>query len=272
MITGDESDEKISPEEEENSVVENTEQSKSQQNDTPMQNTITLLQERLKLYQIAEKKAKQENELGKARRFNRGIKTLKELLHNAQAGKVINEDDIPPQLPPSATAESTETASENDESKPGIIEKILNILFLFGCNFHLFNIVVYSCLSENNVSTEVVASMESNTPEEPMPTKTVDEEALKLLIDRQQEYKLAAVAWKRAGNMKEALQCISVVKQFDKVIAAVNAGETVDLSDMPSSPNTPGSDTTAVSPEKPEKVENETQGTSSSETASTGKI
>ncbi|XP_034194694.2 lethal (2) giant discs 1 isoform X1 [Osmia lignaria lignaria] len=235
MITGDESDEKVSPEEE-----ENTEQSKSQQDDTPMQNTITLLQERLKLYQIAEKKAKQENDLGRARRFNRGIKTLKELLHNVQAGRVINEGDIPPELPPSATAESIETASKNDESKP-----------------------------ENNVASKVVASIESNTPEEPMPTKTVDEEALNLLIDRQREYKLAAVAWKRAGNMKEALQCISVVKQFDKVIAVVNAGETVDLSDMPSSPNTPGSNTTAVSPEKTERIENEMQGTSSSETAST---
>lgn len=90
--------------------------------------------------------------------------------------------------------------------------------------------------------------------------------------DRQQQYKMAAIAWKRASNMKEALQCLNIAKHFDIVIAAVNAGETVDLSDMPASPNLPGLDTTTVSTGKSEKTESETQGKSSENIASTGKF
>ncbi|XP_012137111.2 lethal (2) giant discs 1 isoform X1 [Megachile rotundata] len=225
MITGDESDEKASPE-----VEESTEQSESQGDNK--HNTIVFLQERLKMYQIAEKKAKQENEPGKARRFGRGIKTLKELIHNAQEEKDIDENDIPPPLPSSATG----IVSQSNESKP-----------------------------EDSPAAETITETENNTPQEPVPAKTIDEEALQLLKSRQQEYKVAAVAWKRAGNIKEALQYISVVKQFDIVIAAVTAGDTVDLSDMPPPPNTPESNTPIASPEKTEKVENETQGTSSAE-------
>lgn len=71
------------------------------------QELIKLLQERLEIYEIAEKKAKDKDETGRARRYNRGIKMLKEMLVSLQSGKSINEADIPPALPSSATAEST---------------------------------------------------------------------------------------------------------------------------------------------------------------------
>jgi len=72
-----------------------------------MQELIKLLQERLKIYEIAEEKAKRNNEIGKARRYNRGIKILKEMLISVQSGTSVNEADIPPVLPSSATAEPT---------------------------------------------------------------------------------------------------------------------------------------------------------------------
>lgn len=122
MITGNETPEKTSLVEEESSEAVNIEQSEPKDDSSSMENTIKLLTERIQLYQIAEKKAKEENEPGRARRFNRGIKTLKELLNNAQGGKTINEADIPPQLPPSATAELTEKVSEsNEEATTGIV-------------------------------------------------------------------------------------------------------------------------------------------------------
>ncbi|KAK1128344.1 hypothetical protein K0M31_002808 [Melipona bicolor] len=225
MITGEETSESMSPDKEENLVAESTEQPEMQ-NDN--ENIVELLRERLRLYEIAEEKAKQTNELSRARRFNRGIKTLKELLSDAQAGKSINESDIPPELPPHATAETTAEVSDSSKTE----------------------------------------STENNTVEESAPTKSIDEEALKLLKDKQQEYKVAAIAWKKAGNMKEALQYLNIAKHFDIVIAAVNAGETVDLSDMPVSPNLPGSSTATPSSEKPEKAESETQGKSSADATS----
>lgn len=72
-----------------------------------MHEMIKILQERLTTYEIAEQKARKENESGKARRYSRGVRTLKEMLVSAQSGGIINEADIPPLLPPSATAEST---------------------------------------------------------------------------------------------------------------------------------------------------------------------
>ncbi|XP_076249320.1 lethal (2) giant discs 1 isoform X2 [Calliopsis andreniformis] len=231
MITGNESSEKGSPVEEEDPGTESVENPEPEGGNLPMESIINLIEERLKLYQIAEKKAKQENESSRARRFNRGIRTLKQLLHDAQTGKTINEADIPPELPPSATSESTPKVSEDK---------------------------VEEMTEHTNVSAEADTPAPEATPSEPAPTKAIDEEALKLLKSRQQEYKIAALAWKKAGNMKEALQCVSVAKQFDIVIAAVNGGDTVDLSDMPPSPNTPDSSNTAATKE-PEKVENEVQ-------------
>ncbi|OAD54205.1 Coiled-coil and C2 domain-containing protein 1-like [Eufriesea mexicana] len=234
MITNEESSEQISLERNETSVTERTEQPEIQTHDISMRSMITLLQERLQLYQIAEKKAKQENELSRARRFNRGIRTLKELLNNAQAGKPINENEIPPQLSSYSTAETNEKAPETSITQS--TDQITTV-----------------------AEVDTTLTLENDTAEELALTKGIDEEALKLLKDRQQEYKIAAIAWKRAGNMKEALQYLNIAKHFDIVISAVNAGETVDLSDMPPSPNIPESNSTTSPTEKPEKIENETQ-------------
>lgn len=261
MITNEESLERN-----ETLETESTEQPEIQTHDTSMESMIKLLQERLQLYQIAEKKAKQENELSRARRFNRGIRTLKELLNNAEAGKAINENEIPPQLSSYSTAEANEKEPETTITQStGIIYEYF--LWIFFCN-HLILYFLDQITTLPEVDTTV--TQENDTAEELTLTKGIDEEALKLLKDRQQEYKIAAIAWKRAGNMKEALQYLNIAKHFDIVISAVNAGETVDLSDMPPSPNIPESNTTTSATEKPEKTESETQGKSSIDTTSTG--
>lgn len=60
------------------------------------QDILTLLQERIEMYKLAEKNAKESGESGRARRFNRGVKTLNDLLKQARNGKTISDDDIPP--------------------------------------------------------------------------------------------------------------------------------------------------------------------------------
>jgi coiled-coil and C2 domain-containing protein 1 len=109
MLTGDENTmEKAEmieiPEEEQE---ESNDPESKEENDS-MQKLVKLLQERLTVYEMAEQKAKRENESGRARRFNRGVRTLKEMLTSAQSGRGIDEADIPPPLPSSATVESTE--------------------------------------------------------------------------------------------------------------------------------------------------------------------
>ncbi|XP_017876982.1 coiled-coil and C2 domain-containing protein 1-like isoform X2 [Ceratina calcarata] len=238
MITENESSKEVSPDE----PPESTEQSETQEDGASTDSMTTLLQGRLRLYHIAERKAKEKNDSSKARRYARGIRTLKELLTNAQAGKPVDESVIPPELPPHATADESEEPPETHEEPKSPTEPA------------------------TAAEVDTTSPVETNTVEEPAAPKTVDEEALQLLKQRQQEYKIAAVAWKRAGNMKEALQCVNVAKQFDMVISAVNAGDTIDLSDMPPPPNTPESNAAAPTVEKPEKTESETQGQSSENT------
>ncbi|KAG7203396.1 hypothetical protein KM043_013465 [Ampulex compressa] len=229
MITGDESAssvEKSTPE------SETSDKSKSEENDSPVEETIKQLEERLKIYEAAEQKAKRDNELGRARRFNRGIKTLHELLNHAKAGGPINEADIPPLLPSSAIAAVPEKQPESDIA-----------------------------IDEPPISSPV----EEDSTAEVVSNKVVDDEALQLLKNRQQEYKVTAIAWKKAGNMQEALQHVKIAKQFDIVIAAVSEGETIDLSDMPPPPIGPSPSSASAAPVSSEKEENETQQQAASE-------
>lgn len=104
MLTGDEI---ITEDTETPEIVEQAEPSESTaEENNSMHEMIKLLQERLTIYEKAEQKARTENESGRAKRYSRGIKTLNEMLVSAQSGRNINEADIPPLLPPSATAES----------------------------------------------------------------------------------------------------------------------------------------------------------------------
>lgn len=77
------------------------------------------------------------------------------------------------------------------------------------------------------------------------------------------------MAWKRAGNKEQAIQYAKTAKQFDIVIAAVAAGEKLDLSDMPPTPTLPSPAGTATSPEK---EESEVQQQASPEPQPIGKI
>lgn len=97
-------------------------------------------------------------------------------------------------------------------------------------------------------------------PTEPAPVK-VDEETVNMLKNRQKEFKVAALAWKKSGNQEEAVKHLKIVKQFDAVIAAISQGNVVDLSDMPSSPSLPNSTATSINPSAVNKEENANQKT-----------
>ncbi|XP_012273795.1 coiled-coil and C2 domain-containing protein 1-like isoform X2 [Orussus abietinus] len=219
-ITGDDS---VTPEEPEQDLPTPAQAEGDNGGDT--QEMVKLIQERLNSYKFAEKKAKAENETGRARRFGRGVKTLESLLADAHSGKTVDSGDLPPPLPPSATAVEGQTS----ESKP---EATL---------------------------PEAPAPIPEDPASEPTVTKPVDEETLNALKQRQQEYKVAAVAWKKFGNLEEAVRLVKIAKQFDIVIAALEAGEAVDLSDMPASPAMPLTTVAPSSSPAPMKEESEVQ-------------
>ena len=81
--------------------------------DVSMEETIKLLLERLEVYTTAEEKAKNENNSSRARRYGRGVKTLKEMLSTVKSGGKVDTADIPPLLPSSATSSATAKSPGN---------------------------------------------------------------------------------------------------------------------------------------------------------------
>lgn len=122
MISGDEplteeTEVPVTSEEEQTQSDKSEPSAEAKEEDNSSQELVKLLRERLTMYETAEQKARRENESGRARRYNRGVKTLKEMLVSAQAGRPVAEADIPPILPQSAVVESTEPKNTGDISR-----------------------------------------------------------------------------------------------------------------------------------------------------------
>ncbi|XP_032665522.1 coiled-coil and C2 domain-containing protein 1-like isoform X2 [Odontomachus brunneus] len=233
-LTGDEVEteevEELKITEEKQDEPNNLESTETKGGNGSIPELIKLLQERLTIYELAEQKAKNEKEPGRARRYNRGVRTLKGMIACVKSGGNVNEDEIPPSLPLSAT--TTESTAKNIEETP----------------------------TEVTTPTEVnELSVVPDSPSEPTADVTVDQEALDKLKAQQQKYKIAAVAWKRAGNKEQAIEYAKTAKQFDIVIAAVTAGEKLDLSDMPPSPTLPAREPAVNTATPEEKEESEVQ-------------
>jgi len=84
---------------------------------TTVNNTIDLITSRIEMYKIAEEAAEKAEESGRARRFNRGLKTLETLLKQVQAGRTVNTDEIPPEVcvktPDPSISTQNECVNEN---------------------------------------------------------------------------------------------------------------------------------------------------------------
>lgn len=112
------------PEEETPDEPEDESSSESEESAPKEQpNVLSILTERLEMYKTAEAKAKQNNESSRARRFNRGIKTIQDLIKKAQAGQQVLLGDIPPLIatnlkPPPPKNEMPESTTDNFSNKP----------------------------------------------------------------------------------------------------------------------------------------------------------
>ncbi|XP_076256972.1 lethal (2) giant discs 1 isoform X1 [Rhynchophorus ferrugineus] len=184
------------------------------------ENIVDILTNRIKNYQIVEGEAKSAGETSKARRFGRAIKTLNDLLKKAKAGSDINlnDDSVPPEITikPKQTPSEHKMPEESDNSAAVL------------------------------TPSRPAPTLPPQVPENPLPDvvqqnvvdikANIDSELLNMLLDRQKEYKRAALQSKKNGNTEIALKYVKVAKQFDQVIEAVKCGQSVDLSNMPGPP------------------------------------
>lgn len=184
----------------------------------------TVLVERLKTYEVAESNAKSAGETSKARRYGRAIKTLKDLIKQAKSGKVIdlNADTVPPEI-------------HVGEKKPnGGQDHLLPSPSRPAPAIPAPAIPAPAIPMETTSSPELPTVVQENVEKE---KRNIDEELLKMLTERQKEYKIAALKAKKSGDPQTAMKFVKVAKQFEIVIEAVKNGQNVDLSDMPGSPS-----------------------------------
>uniref|UniRef100_A0A673H5A3 Coiled-coil and C2 domain-containing protein 1B n=1 Tax=Sinocyclocheilus rhinocerous TaxID=307959 RepID=A0A673H5A3_9TELE len=194
------------------------------------------LQERLDMYQTAITNAKATGETSKARRYDRGLKTLQSMLTLVKKGKPIDEDEIPPPVAtggkPSAapqaepirepenrsiqTSAATASVTKSDGCNTRHASHIPShththtLMLSFNCHCEAVAVHMFVCVSELKAS----------------------------ILSRQRQYKLAALKAKQSGNTDQAKQLYQVSKRLDSVVESVDRGEFVDISSLPPPPGT----------------------------------
>uniref|UniRef100_A0A2K6E969 Coiled-coil and C2 domain-containing protein 1A n=1 Tax=Macaca nemestrina TaxID=9545 RepID=A0A2K6E969_MACNE len=169
------------------------------------------LQERLALYRTATESARQAGDSAKMRRYDRGLKTLENLLASVRKGNAIDEADIPPPVAIGKGPAPTQPA-------PGIASAPEPRVTLEGPS-----------------PTAPASSPGLAKPQ--MPPGPCSPGPLAQLQSRQREYKLAALHAKQQGDTAAAARHFRVAKSFDAVLEALSRGEPVDLSCLPPPPD-----------------------------------
>ncbi|XP_068557917.1 coiled-coil and C2 domain-containing protein 1B isoform X2 [Cebidichthys violaceus] len=212
------------------------------------------LEERVFMYKTALQNAKTAGETSKVRRYDRGLKTLESMLAAIKKGRPVNEAEIPPPVAtgaPSAASRPavphrpappvpspSEPTPSDQQGEPAVPE-----------------ILTPSSEEEQSSSAALptlstVPSPEEQTEEavvQPQTSPTDANESTKtLLLERQKEYKMAALRAKKQGDVEQARLYFKTSKRFDAVIAALDKGQAIDLGGLPPSPQATGGSSAPV--------------------------
>ncbi|XP_043119747.1 coiled-coil and C2 domain-containing protein 1B isoform X3 [Puntigrus tetrazona] len=210
------------------------------------------LEERINLYRMAVTNSKAAGETSKARRYERGLKTLQTMLASLRKGGKIDETEIPPPVAcgasggpsrPSAPAASpddsaVEISPVSAEAAPVVMDP--------ASNTKEESSGVTSPASLSSPEGERVASgTELHLADSPAGQLNKD-----VLLERQKEYRMAALKAKQAGDIDQAKMHIKTSKGFDAAIEALEKGQLVDTSSLPP----PLSQASTVTPHAPQKA------------------
>ncbi|XP_076004487.1 coiled-coil and C2 domain-containing protein 1B isoform X2 [Genypterus blacodes] len=159
------------------------------------------LEERIDMYKTALQNAKTAGETSKARRFDRGLKTLETMLSAVKKGRPVNEAEMPPPVATGAPgpAEPATPGETGDTTAPEVLE------------------------------TTVPSGKEEQAEE----SSTTNEATKAAVLERQREYKMAALRAKKEGDVEQAKVYFKTSKTFNAAIEALERGEAVDLSGLP---------------------------------------
>lgn len=188
---------------------------------------LEALNERLATYQKVEEQAKAEGNNGKVRRFGRIIKQYEDAIKMHKAGKEINTEELPTPpgfgpLPKSDSAtNSPSTTSSNIPITP----------------------VLTSAEENNKEIGDIATTKPKQSPKKELTsrvsgsTTNLAERQMQILIDRQKEFKLAAIEAKKSGEIEQAKEYLLIFKKFEKLLNAASIGLPVDLNSLPIPPS-----------------------------------
>ncbi|XP_067416694.1 coiled-coil and C2 domain-containing protein 1A isoform X2 [Emydura macquarii macquarii] len=219
------------------------------------------LVERLEMYRTATANAKESGDNSKVRRYERGLKTLENMLTSVRKGKKIDEEEIPPavalgkggnfqQPSPSPLTSSSQSSTPNRSSSvsshpslqpptaaspqvpPATPAKPPPALSPTPPPpvFPKPALALPIKSPEKPEEKPVPVALSSHSGSENFTTQV-------LLQDRQREYKLAALQAKQQGSVGMATKYYRIAKSFDPILEALGKGETVDLGCLPPRPD-----------------------------------
>ncbi|XP_058274515.1 coiled-coil and C2 domain-containing protein 1B isoform X1 [Hemibagrus wyckioides] len=208
------------------------------------------LQERIVMYNTAINNAKAAGESAKARRYDRGLKTLQSMLASVRKGGKIKEAEIPPPVasgnpvPPSAPPTSAPSPPEHQEESDSAVETTpvspenIAVPLLPEVKVSLaetspvsMETAAVSATSRDSPSG-VTSPEEERIPESPADVK-VSAPSKVTLLETQRQYRTAALRAKQAGDLDQAKTHMKSSKSFDAALAALERGESVDISKLP---------------------------------------
>ncbi|XP_028406350.1 coiled-coil and C2 domain-containing protein 1-like isoform X2 [Dendronephthya gigantea] len=179
---------------------------------------LEALEQRLEKYQSGVRDAEKEGNSGKARRMNRILKQYQDAIRDFKAKKPLNLEDLPtpPGYPPFPTEPPPPQATA--PRQPAAVP------------------------SQSPAAPNKPAPVKRPAPPaaggaggKPAP-KGRNEKELQFLIDRQKEFKMAALKAKKQGDLDQARSHLKTTKGFDAMIEAARNGLRVDLTKVPESP------------------------------------
>ncbi|XP_077680678.1 coiled-coil and C2 domain-containing protein 1B isoform X2 [Eretmochelys imbricata] len=196
-----------------------------------------MIEDRIANYKAAISNAKEADESGKARRYERGLKTLETMLAAMKKGKKINEEEMPPPVASGRSSANMPRATGAVPENLGDPDKVIPKEKVESPADHELQPVNDIKLSPGPASLqghaaaisvlEMGATLQDDSLN--MSTRT-------LLVTRQKEYKLAALKAKQQGDLEKAKEYMKTGKKCTMVLEALDSGQPVDLQDMPPAP------------------------------------
>uniref|UniRef100_A0A9J2PQA3 C2 domain-containing protein n=1 Tax=Ascaris lumbricoides TaxID=6252 RepID=A0A9J2PQA3_ASCLU len=197
-------------------------------------------------YTAAVKTANAEGNSAKARRYQRAVDKIQELLKKVQSGKQIDESEIPvairgpaapavtklppPPVPQRPSIASASAVNSNSSNPPAVPPHRVSTSDVNELKDKAAMLEEKSISADNSGAPPVVSREGSH--------KLNVEQIKSLLRSRREAYVQNAQLANSAGDKTAAYEYYTVAKQFDEAITAVNNGEVTecDESELPPAP------------------------------------